>query len=222
MRSLATHYSLISRSMMLMLAVTAACTDAEDELDETIPDDMSGQSSDPEPSDNPPEPTTGPTNPTANYYPLAVGNRWDFVTSDQKTFRIDVVDFGVHQQRPSYEVHGTLEGWWWPTTAVSYEYTEGGDSYLFIPGLSREWARSMEGPPEDGQQWSYDIAGSPRQFAWEYEGTISVPAGTFHDCYRLVNLSTSLVDYTVYAPNVGPVYSVSGSQTRSLTNLTTL
>jgi hypothetical protein len=170
---------------------------------------------------NDPASTAG-NNAKNDFYPLAVGRRLEFVTSEQLTYRIDVVDYGIHAERYSYEVHHTKIGL---GTIVSYEYNDGGSTYAFFPGFSTHWGRWIEGPPELGDRWAFDLWDGlwwrAHQFSWEYQGKITVPAGAYDGCMRLVDVTDPIVNYTVYCPGVGPVYRVHGWHTRSLVNITT-
>lgn len=151
-----------------------------------------------------------------DYFPLGAGMKWVFGTSDGFTYVTEVIDQGNYEGRECFVVRSYTEGY--PGESISYQYKEGDDMYLFVPGYSTDWVMAMDGPPEEGKRWSYSMAGYNYEFEWEFFGSISVPAGDFDNCYKAVNVAAPAANYAVHAPNVGSVYGVQGFQTMSLTS----
>ena len=168
-----------------------------------------------------PTPTGSPTPaPGADFYPVGVGMRWQFHTNDGFTYVMEVVSEGSHQGRASFEMHSYTEGF---GASTMYHDVSGDDVWSWSEGSGSAWGLSMDLPPADSKDWTYDLGGIFFTFEWEAEpGSISVPTGVYSGCWRVHNRSTSVTNYTTYCPDIGPVYFVGGSQTGSLESVTGL
>lgn len=82
-----------------------------------------------------------------------------------------------------------------------YDYAVEGDRVFSYDELASEWIVALDAPVEAGHAWS----DGTRDFVWESSGTVTVPAGTFSECWS----ATEQVDYTsftIFCRGVGPVH----------------
>ena len=78
------------------------------------------------------------------------------------------------------------------------------DSDVVLFDYGGEWLTVLDEPVEEGHSWAYFNT----SFVWRSEGTVTVPAGTFEDCWSTVQ-EVSYEAYTTYCRGVGPVRSYS-------------
>ncbi|HUK67046.1 MAG TPA: hypothetical protein VLV17_09485 [Anaeromyxobacteraceae bacterium] len=141
----------------------------------------------------PPRPTRDPT--PADYFPLAVGNSWTFLdrspqqrAPSRRTVRIlrrDGEGYFLDDQRGALRADGDC--------------------------LHDRSRRLLCRPFTRGHGWS-SVVGPSATERYEIAGvgeTVSVPAGTFHDCVRVRSEiragEVEAVAELTYAPGVGPV-----------------
>jgi hypothetical protein len=78
---------------------------------------------------------------------------------------------------------------------VAYGVSDAG-TVLFGPKLY------LDAPVEEGHQWNYDPG---VVFEWVDAGTVTVPAGTFHECWKRAQLQPTEPGYVTYCRGVGQV-----------------
>jgi hypothetical protein len=66
------------------------------------------------------------------------------------------------------------------------------------------WVLALDAPVQEGHTWSNGVA----TFTWHDAGTVTVPAGTFDDCWTATQ-NVAYTAYTVFCRGVGPVHWVS-------------
>jgi hypothetical protein len=153
--------------------------------------------------------------PDLRILPLALGRRW--------TYQSRAPDGGAASQCPgeqTAEVVGpgtTRDGGpslrYHPLClfgAIAYVDLEGtGDrlvAYLVddAGATVRDPVLYLDGPVEEGHSWQY--SGSVK-FVWRDSGSVTVPAGTFTDCWRREEIA-NLNRYVIYCRGVGQVRHV--------------
>jgi hypothetical protein len=60
----------------------------------------------------------------------------------------------------------------------------------------------LDAPVEEGHTWTYSFGGAGPQFVWHDAGTVTVPAGTFTNCWARAYVSQSLARF-IYCRGVG-------------------
>lgn len=63
-----------------------------------------------------------------------------------------------------------------------------------------EWILSLDAPVQAGHQWTDGY----RDYRWESKGTVTVPAGTFSDCWSATTIA-AFESYILLCRGVGPV-----------------
>jgi len=82
-----------------------------------------------------------------------------------------------------------------------------GASYYAVAGDRVEldyrdsWVLLLDAPVEEGHSWTNGVG----IFTWHKEGPVTVPAGTFSDCWRATE-TASFTSYTLFCRGVGPVH----------------
>ena len=61
----------------------------------------------------------------------------------------------------------------------------------------------LDEPVEDGAVWETALDGNPYSYTWESVGSVTVPAGTFDDCWKRVDMNTQ--QYLTYCRGIGRV-----------------
>lgn len=80
-----------------------------------------------------------------------------------------------------------------------FEYAVEGDRvWSYFQGA---WRLSLDEPVVDGHTWSDDFF----DYVWADTGTVTVPAGTFADCWSARKVVT-YPSYTVFCRGVGPIH----------------
>ncbi|MCC6554805.1 MAG: hypothetical protein IT372_17660 [Polyangiaceae bacterium] len=142
----------------------------------------------------------------APLFPLAVGLRWTY----------DVAQVGAGsacaagQHQAEVVGSGTLAG------KQSFNMTTwcagGGDAGQYAPGAGdevfffymAEWLTLLSTPVEEGHTWDYVNT----SFTWHDAGSVTVPAGTYDDCWTMTQ-NVEYTAYTTYCRGVGAVRSYS-------------
>ncbi|MFO0726686.1 MAG: hypothetical protein U1E65_23060 [Myxococcota bacterium] len=83
--------------------------------------------------------------------------------------------------------------------AGSFDYSVDGDRvYSHILGA---WVISLDAPVAEGHSWTDGAL----QYHWSNTGTVTVPAGTFRDCWSVVT-EAAYDSHTIFCRGVGPVH----------------
>lgn len=158
----------------------------------------------------------------ADYFPIAVGNSWEYLISlddmeasepralDKKqvtgTELLEIVDRTIYDNDTVFHVKVTFK-----MEDVTESYTgcfmSSGNDILYFDTLGEEkpYEKGFEHQPVAGHEW--DMSGVNRKIV--YYGPITVAAGTFSSCYAIQeNGDTS----EVYAPDIGMVAALSNGK----------
>lgn len=141
------------------------------------------------------------SDPDGRLFPVEAGRVW---TYDVSTFGgFPVCAPGTHDEaagdamvvggREAFEVTSFC-----PAAGTSVISVDGDVVDLYYQG---GWIRTLDTPVEEGHSWTSTGA---IQYVWRDEGSVTVPAGQFEDCWRreqVVNYSA----YTIFCRGVGAV-----------------
>ena len=196
-----------SISMVLAAALLAACGDSGDPLFGGSPEGGSGsEGGSPDNGGSPPsgganEGGAGGGASTEAIDPIAVGNAWTYDVEELGTFPL--CPSGSHTAETLAEVE--LDG------KTAYEVTSlcanAASSFYAVDGdvvqvnYQGTWVLALDAPVEEGHTWSNGVS----TFTWHDEGTVTVAAGTFDDCWRATQ-NVSYEAYTIFCRGVGPVH----------------
>jgi hypothetical protein len=81
-----------------------------------------------------------------------------------------------------------------------------GSSYYAVEGdkvelnYKDQWVLLLDSPVEEGHSWSNGVS----VFTWHNAGSVTVPAGTFADCWKATE-TANFTAYTIFCRGVGPV-----------------
>jgi hypothetical protein len=75
------------------------------------------------------------------------------------------------------------------------------------------WLMLIDPVLKDGHSWSY---GGYTTYTWKRETSVTVPAGTYTDCWTAVS-SVSTFPTSTYCRGIGPVHVTSDSSDQQLT-----
>ena len=155
----------------------------------------------------------------SDLFPLALGNRWTYVLLADPTGYCD----------PTYlseEVYDTdeLDGVsGFILTSPCYAPDPALDARLaFVDGevvqrLEDAWQVVLAAPVEPNAAWDLPYGGGTFNYSWSFEGEVTVPAGTFQNCWsRRLSPAEASPDIDVYCPGVGPVRRTSNDLTIEL------
>ncbi len=84
-----------------------------------------------------------------------------------------------------------------PAAGVSSYNVEGDRVFVHFGGV---WVLALDAPVQEGHSWTNDAA----TFTWHSAGKVTVPAGTFEDCWTAKEDSAQDA-YTTFCRGVGPV-----------------
>lgn len=84
-----------------------------------------------------------------------------------------------------------------PAAGVSSYHVDGDRVEVYVSGA---WVLALDAPVQAGHSWSNGVA----TFTWEDAGTVTVPAGTFSDCWT-AREDLAADSYTTFCRGVGPV-----------------
>lgn len=148
----------------------------------------------------------GGTTADTSLYPLAVGNTWTYdvvavgagsvCASGAHTTTIlgtDTVD-----GREAFETTNWCSG----VSGTDFIADGDGDEVLF--NYSGDWLRLIAEPIQAGYSWPYFNT----SYTWESAGSVTVPAGTFDDCWT-ARQDVTYTAYQTYCRGVGLVESYS-------------
>jgi hypothetical protein len=94
--------------------------------------------------------------------------------------------------KPAYEVESFCPG-----LGASYYAVEGDKVEL---NYKDQWVLALDAPVEEGHSWSNGVS----VFTWHNAGSVTVPAGTFADCWKATE-TANFTAYTIFCRGVGPV-----------------
>jgi hypothetical protein len=131
--------------------------------------------------------------PAAEYYPLAVGNRWTYEVSILGDKRDQIVEITRHES--------------------GYFFDNMGNQFMVDAyGLRDQKRYLLQEPIEEGRTWKNVISVSSTEHykVLEAGARCESPAGAFNDCVRVearnkIDRDTTLVNEITFAPNVGMI-----------------
>jgi hypothetical protein len=139
-------------------------------------------------------------------FPLAVGKSWILETTSMgngglcgagsQTMQVLNNDPNL-DGRDAYE----LNSWCVGVSATSW-YSPGQGDELFFH-FNNAWELSLHGTVQEGQSWMFQGL----DYQWHSEGSVTVPAGTFQDCWTAQSTTSS--QQPTYCRGVGLVRVVS-------------
>jgi hypothetical protein len=148
------------------------------------------------------QPEAGPQDAAADERidPIEVGRSWTY----------DIADFGTYPLCPA----GTHTGSALATAMIDGKQAievqsacaEAGSAYYVVDGdlvqvaVDGAWLTALGTPVQQGQTWSEGSEG----FTWQSVGTVTVPAGTFDDCWSATQ-NVAYSTYAIFCRGVGPV-----------------
>jgi hypothetical protein len=132
--------------------------------------------------------------------PIALGRSW---TYDVQVFgTTPVCDGGQHTGavlgesmvlgKQAFQIQSFC-----PAAGTSYYAVDGDVVDVDYQG---QWVLALDAPVQEGHTWSNGVA----TFTWHSAGSVTVPAGTFGDCWNATE-SVSYTAYTLFCRGVGPV-----------------
>jgi hypothetical protein len=134
--------------------------------------------------------------------PISVGHDWTY----------DVTEIGDDPACPSGShtgktlSEGTFDGK--DAFQVSSLCTGYPPSYYAVDGDVVEvnymgtWLLALDAPVQEGHMWTNGAS----TFTWHDEGTVTVGAGTFEQCFRATQDDAGWDAYTIFCRGVGPVH----------------
>jgi Cys-rich repeat protein len=146
-------------------------------------------------------------------FPLMTGRSW--------IYEIEALGVGVPECPPGMSTATLSPGTEHPegtsvtyTTVCSTEASEliglGDEVLRWVEPLA-QWQPLLAEPVQDGHTWIYDNGEAVYMFEWRREsGPVTVPAGTFTDCWTRV---VQDVQASTYCRGVGKVFERYGDQT---------
>lgn len=141
-----------------------------------------------------------PTPEELNLMPLAVGNTWSYQITTGGTC-LQAVD-GIFTQTMA-EPRESIGKLAFPLEPALCEGTV--DYFVIEDGVLLEqegvWGAALDAPVQDGHAWMYP---SGEDYVYEAVSSITVPAGTFTNCWRRV-LTGPEDETKVFCPDVGMV-----------------
>jgi hypothetical protein len=147
---------------------------------------------------------------TSSLYPIAVGDSWTFnvaavgagSTCSPGTYTQAVQSANATGGRAAFQMTDFCTG-----ITGTYDYSlPGGDEVDFYYDSS--WAVLVDPMLVDGHSWTYFNT----SYTWKRETSVSVPAGTYDDCWT-AQQDVSYTAYMTYCRGVGLVHSYSSDLT---------
>jgi hypothetical protein len=163
----------------------------------------------------------------ADYFPLEVGNWWEYVASaDSESCRVTVTDTEQHNGRTYWRLVSTPYSWWPDKMLYRKEdskvYWKGykhdgstSEEFLCLDFSAREpdtwWVDTPDGPVQvpESVAWGSDPPGVPFLQLVAVDETATVPAGTFSRCVTFLSWGGDPIlepgSQRTLAPHVGIV-----------------
>jgi hypothetical protein len=133
--------------------------------------------------------------------PIALGRSWTYEVEEIGTFAY--CPSGSHTGETIAEVEKNGKQAFEVTSLCqnlpSSLYAVEGD-VVFVD-YQDTWVLALDAPVEEGHTWSNGAS----TFTWHDEGSVTVPAGTFDDCWRATQ-NVAYEAYTIFCRGVGPVH----------------
>jgi len=131
--------------------------------------------------------------------PIALGRSWTYDVSIIGTYPIckagshtgAVLGQKTTAGKPSFQVQSFCPG-----AGTSSYFVDGDHVEIYYGGA---WILSLEAPVAETTMWTDGLL----QYTWEKIGKITVPAGTFDDCWSAKHVGG--VSYTRFCRGIGPV-----------------
>jgi len=131
--------------------------------------------------------------------PIEVGRSWTY----------DVTIFGTSPCQGGMQTGTTLskstvagkDGYKVQSFCAAYgaaTYAVSGDEVELY--YSNQWVLALDAPVAEGHTWSNGVG----TYTWHSAGSVTVPAGTFHDCWSATE-NVAYTAYTIFCRGVGPV-----------------
>ncbi len=202
-----------------LLPLAVACSSADDPVASTAPVDASASSSGGASSGSTssgstssgsaladastPDATADAASSVLPIDPIEVGNSWTY----------DVTELGTYPRCPggSHTSSVVTARELADKTALTveslcqdlgpYDYAVDGDRVFTYDPIASAWTLALDAPVEEGHVWT----ASDHDFVWRAQGVVTVPAGTFSDCWAATELA-EFESYTVFCRGVGPVH----------------
>ena len=133
--------------------------------------------------------------------PIVVGHRWTYDVTVFGTYPIcsagshDGVVLGERMLdgKQAFQVQSFCPGLGTVNYAVSGDVVQ----YDYMT----TWALALDAPVAEGHSWTNGVD----TFTWHSAGSVTVPAGTFADCWKATQ-NVGYESYTVFCRGVGPVH----------------
>jgi hypothetical protein len=154
----------------------------------------------PDPPANPTPPSSTPPAKDRRIDPIEVGRAW--------TFDVKVLGYYPACANGTYQATGvkaeTVDGKQaiyvssFCPSSPGFHYSVDGDN-VWSHYLG-EWITSLVAPVQEGHTWTDGYL----DYEWESKGTVTVPAGTFDECWSATTVA-SYTSYILLCRGVGPV-----------------
>lgn len=133
--------------------------------------------------------------------PIAVGRKW---TYDVEIYGVyPLCQEGIHSGqvlsekevggRHAYQIQSLC-----PAAGVSSYAVEGDRVWIYY---SSTWVLALDAPVEAGHTWTNGAS----TFEWESSGSVTMPAGTFDDCWT-ARENVAGESFTIFCRGVGPIH----------------
>jgi hypothetical protein len=134
--------------------------------------------------------------------PIAVGHAWTYAVTELGTYpgcpagtsTATALTVGTKDGKA-----GAIEVQSLCSAAPPSWYTVDGD--VVQVDVAGTWVLALDAPVQEGHTWSNGVS----TFTWHDAGTVTVPAGTFDDCWTATQ-NVSYTAYTIFCRGVGPVH----------------
>ena len=144
----------------------------------------------------------GPGTPVLD--PLAIGETWTYDVTIQGSFpgcSAGQFDSSVSQNETLGGRDAYLVSSFCPSLG-SYWYSADGDTVSVYSGS--DWVVGLDSPVQEGHSW---VSDDGRTFQWYSSGSLTLPAGTFSDCWEARETGSATEEYSIYlCRGVGPVH----------------
>jgi hypothetical protein len=139
----------------------------------------------------------------ADLLPLADGNNWTYSAAEEiegctMANRLQVSGPESYEGRMAYRLVDSCS----PDSPSLVSVNEGR-----IEQFSKQWDVTLGMPLAEGTTWQYSLGTT---FKWQAVGTVTVPAGTFENCWKRVAMSQANATHRTYCPGVGRVLDERG------------
>ena len=136
--------------------------------------------------------------------PLVVGETWTYDVTIQGSFpecSAGTFNSTVSQNETLGGRDAYLVGSFCPSLG-SYWYSADGDTVSVYSGS--DWIVGLDSPVQEGHSW---VSDEGRTFQWYSSGTLTLPAGTFSDCWEARETGSATEEYSItLCRGVGPVH----------------